>query len=57
MSKTEIQKLVDKLARERKERLNQIENITLNDIKDKQKKKYVQRQKTREELVREVKHQ
>ena len=37
MPRTEIQELVNKLADERKQRLAQIENITLKEIKDKQK--------------------
>ena len=56
MSRTEIQQLVNKLAQERQERLDKIEAIKLKDIKEKQKKHYVSRMKTREELVREVKY-
>ena len=56
MSKAEIQHLVDKMAKDRRDRLQQIESITLNDIKDKHKKRYVPRQKTQEELMREVKY-
>mmetsp|Transcript_13898 Transcript_13898/g.16111 ORF Transcript_13898/g.16111 Transcript_13898/m.16111 type:complete len:198 (-) Transcript_13898:94-687(-) len=55
MSKDEVDQLVAKLDRERRERLQSIEAITIKDIKDKFKKNYVPRMKTKDELMREVK--
>ena len=56
MSQSEIHHLVAKLEKDRKDRLQSIENITIMDIKDKQKKNYVPRMRTKDELMREVKY-
>merc|ERR1740117_1001342 len=50
-----MQSLVDEIAKNRKSHLDNIENMTLKDIKTIERKSYVPRRKTRDELHQEAK--
>ena len=56
MAQAEVKGLIDKLSRERAQHLQRFDRITLKDVKDKQKKSYVRRMKTKDELLREVRY-
>ena len=54
MKKEEMQNLVDKIAQERKAHLENIENLTLKQIKQIQRKSYLPKRKTKDELELEA---
>ena len=55
MKKAEMQDLVDKIAIERANHLNTIEKLSLADIKSIQRKSYVPRRRTKDELIVQAK--
>ncbi|TNV71132.1 hypothetical protein FGO68_gene13651 [Halteria grandinella] len=54
MKQTEMQSLVDSLARQRKHHMETIANTTMKDLKDMRKPNYVPRLRTKDELKGEV---
>ena len=55
MKREEMQSLVDNIAKERKDHIDKINNLSLKEIKQIERKSYVPRRKTKEELHKEAK--